>query len=327
MAGATYLAEYADEVCQSWITYAWLTGRSRGKELILANLTKMERTLFDASMTKEWDNWKNFKAVTVVTGKEAKELLEKAKPIPSRWVHTNKNEFDPKLPMQAKSRLVAVGCYESVHVRTDSPTSSLLVFHLICSTAARKHWPLTKLDATSAYLQGDDVDRMLVLRPPSPLPPGVEQGSLFICHGAIYGTKDAGGKWWSKLRRTLRDNSWQESRLERAFFLLFENGKLVGLVGTYVDDLFATGNPDSELYRLTTIELKKVLLLTVEHPPFRYCGKYVEQAKDFSIEISMGHFVDAMEEIEMPKSRAKQSKALATDEEKSFAESVIGSLG
>ena len=106
MAGATYLAEYAEEICQSWITYAWLTGRSRRKELTLANLTKMERTLFDASMAKEWDNWKNFMAVTVVTGKEAKELLEKAKPIPSRWVHTNKNEFDPKLPMQAVSRLL-----------------------------------------------------------------------------------------------------------------------------------------------------------------------------------------------------------------------------
>eukprot|EP00959_Pyramimonas_sp_CCMP1952_P365802 7660861-Pyramimonas_sp.AAC.1 len=92
--------------------------------------------------------------------------------------------------MKAKSRLVAVGRYESEDVRTDSPASSLLVFHLICSTAARKHWPLCKHDATSAYLQGDDVDRMLVLRPPFPLPPGVAAGSLFICRGAIYGAKD-----------------------------------------------------------------------------------------------------------------------------------------
>ena len=267
MDGGAYLAEYdTDEMYYSWMAYAWLTGRSRGKEIDLMNLTKAERKEFDASMAKEWENWRNFRAVTVISGNDAAELLKKAKPIPSRWVHTNKNEFDPKLPLKAKSRLVAVGCYESVHVRTDSPTSSLLVFHLICSTAARKHWLLVKLDATSAYLQGDDVDRMLVLRPPSPLPPGVLPGSLFVCHGAIYGTKDAGRKWWSKLRRTLRGNSWQESRLERAFFLLFDGDILVGLIGTYVDDLFATGDTTNKLYNETMDELRKVLLLTEESP-------------------------------------------------------------
>eukprot|EP00959_Pyramimonas_sp_CCMP1952_P397120 8320619-Pyramimonas_sp.AAC.1 len=71
-------------------------------------------------------------AVTVVTGDDGKELLTGGKPMPSRWVHTNKNEYDPKLPLKAKSRLVAVGFYESMRVRTDSSTSSLLVFHLIC---------------------------------------------------------------------------------------------------------------------------------------------------------------------------------------------------
>ena len=124
MAGGAYLVEHdpdAGAVNHGWIAYAWLTGRSRGKEINLSDLTKAERKEFDVSMAKEWENWRNFRAVTAVSGDDATELLKRAKPIPSRWVHTNKNEFDPKLPLKAKSRLVAVGCYESVYVQTDSP--------------------------------------------------------------------------------------------------------------------------------------------------------------------------------------------------------------
>ena len=49
-----------------------------------------------------------------------------------------------------------------------------------------------------------------------------------------------------------------------AIFFLFEDGKLAGLVGAYVDDLFAIGDPRGNLFKTTTDELKKVLLLTEE---------------------------------------------------------------
>ena len=65
------------------------------------------------------------------------------------------------------AELVAVGCRESSeHIRGDSPTACLLTFHIICSCAARFQWPLRKLDATSAYLQGDAIDRTLLLSAP-----------------------------------------------------------------------------------------------------------------------------------------------------------------
>ena len=71
MAKSTFVIEYdpdADVVYHGWIAYAWLTGRSRGKEINLMDLTKAERKEFDASMAKEWDNWRNFRAVTVSRG-------------------------------------------------------------------------------------------------------------------------------------------------------------------------------------------------------------------------------------------------------------------
>ena len=98
-----------------------------------------QRELLKKSMAKEWANWLHFQAVTVLDPVKGKKLAAQgANPIPSRWVHTNKNEAEPQKGFMAQPRLVAVGCREWVESRTDSPTASLVVFHLTCSTAARR---------------------------------------------------------------------------------------------------------------------------------------------------------------------------------------------
>ena len=56
-----------------------------------------------------------------------------------------------------------------------------------------------------------------------------------------------GAQGASGSRASWQGSPWQETRLERAFSSLFENGKIVGLIGTYVDDLFATGDPNRKL--------------------------------------------------------------------------------
>ena len=82
-----------DAFYQAWMYDAFLTGRGRGKEIDLNKLSKAERKLFDASMAKEWANWSNFRAVTVVPPGEAQGVLARATSvIPSRWVHTNKGD-------------------------------------------------------------------------------------------------------------------------------------------------------------------------------------------------------------------------------------------
>ena len=107
--------------------------------------------MFDASMAKAREKWRNFRAVAAVTGDAAKELLGRARAIPSEWVHANRNEYDSMLRLKATSRLVAVGCCESVHARADLPASSPPVFHPVCSAAARGRRPPFKFGAASAY--------------------------------------------------------------------------------------------------------------------------------------------------------------------------------
>ena len=57
--------------------------------------------------------------------------------------------------------------------------------------------------------------------------------------------------------------------------------------------------------------------------PFKHCGKNVELAVDYAIAISMAGYIDAMDVVTMSTAAARHFKALAADDERSFAESAI----
>ena len=85
-----------------------------------------------------------------------------------------------RLPLLAKSRLVVQGHKEIGDFRCDSPTASLLAFNLLCSIAASKKWTLVAGDAPNAYLQGDPLQRLLVLMPPKPSPDPALKGKYLV---------------------------------------------------------------------------------------------------------------------------------------------------
>ena len=162
-----------------------------------------------ASMAKEWGNWKLFDAAMQLSDEEIASLPKGTPIIGMRWVHTDKNRrlrvpgtATATLPVLAKSRLVVQGCQEdSRNIRGDSPTASLFGFMLVCCVSAMEHFSIGSADATCAYLQGEGIDRLLVLRAPRPPPPGIPEGALFRTKAAIYGTKDAGRPWWMRLKK------------------------------------------------------------------------------------------------------------------------------
>ena len=115
--------------------------------------------------------------------------------------------------MQAKSRLVVQGHREVVDIRSESPTASLLVIQILLSVVSMKRWVVKSADASNAYLQGEAIDRLLILRAPEPPPPGVPRGQLMKAKGSIYGTKDAGRRWWKRLHKVLTGARWCASKL------------------------------------------------------------------------------------------------------------------
>ena len=101
----------------------------------------------------------------------------------------------------------------------------------------------------------------------------------------IYGTKDAGRKFWKKLRRTFVDAGFRENRIYKALYSITnKDGKVVCLLGTHVDDILWANFP--EVDHIITSVLAKFQCGDPEMKNFRYCGKEVVQYEDFTIDVT-----------------------------------------
>ena len=125
---------------------------ARAKELSFAKSDAGRRLKILEARGREWLNWSNFKAVTVLTPEEATEYLmlhPDVEVIPTRWVDTLKSQ--PWEPDRHKARLVVRGDLESEgNARTDSPTCSQTMLSLTLSICAAKRWKLRGGDITAA---------------------------------------------------------------------------------------------------------------------------------------------------------------------------------
>ena len=168
----------------------YLVGTSRSKEVDLKKISDREMTQATASMKKEWGVYNEFSAVKAISQRELDELLKMA-PAPqivdTRWVVTRKDGG-------FKSRLVAIGCQEPKYaIRNDPPTGSHLMIMITLAFSAQPGWRLRALDARSAYLQNDNISRLLLLcMPHDHPPPGCLHSQIMVALGSIYGTRAAG---------------------------------------------------------------------------------------------------------------------------------------
>eukprot|EP00435_Cladocopium_sp_Y103_P058473 s1160_g20.t1 len=324
---------------------AFLTGKAVRSEINLNDLSAEDRAKFDQSMEKEWNSFKKFSAVEVLTESQIAELPQDAEIVNTRWVHTDKNQ-KPRLmagamrrrtgkseaqikkeyPFEAKSRMVVIGCQEKdTGIRSDSPTASLLAFNLVTCLSVIFQWILEAFDASTAYLQSHGIARLLLLRPPRPPPPGVSPFDLLRAKGSIYGTRDAGRSWWKKLFHALFGQGWIMSKLEAALFFLFDGGVLVGALAAHVDDLYATGT--GEKYEKSMKFLEKEIYLKRKVGDFRFCGKNVKQNPDGSVSLDQIDAIESLEYMVLQKDRRAMPNAPLTEDEKSAFRGLIGSLG
>ena len=88
-----------------------------------------------------------------------------------QWVETDKNGFtrshDKSIPADSKSRSAACGNLEDTDgIRTDSPTGDVDVHNLVFSWCVSHKVKIESADIESAYLQGQQNDRMILSRIP-----------------------------------------------------------------------------------------------------------------------------------------------------------------
>ena len=149
-----------------------------------------------------------------------------------KWVFTEKFVNEKKV---VKAHLVARGFEEdSSDLCIDSPICSKQSMHLVFLTAASNKWEIKSLDIKAVFLRGDKIERDVFLRPPGDVCPENEVWKLKSC---VYGLNDAPRAWYSRVNKEMLKRGATVSKYDSALFLWYKDGKLVGILAAYVDDL------------------------------------------------------------------------------------------
>ena len=206
------------------------------------------------------------------------------KVISIRWIVTEKVKEGQRF---CKARLVARGFEEKMeNTDTDAPTCAPEILKLCLSIMMMREWECHSIDIKTAYLQGDQMERELYIKPP------VESGSegIWKLKKTIYGLKDAAKAWYDKVRKVVEELGGMRSSLEPViFYWRDEKEKLMGIMCTHVDD-FCYGGNNTFLKNNMKVMEKKLKVGEKQSKFFKYIGVNISQQSEY-IELDQEEYV------------------------------------
>ena len=152
--------------------------------------------------------------------------------ITTTWVLTEKGD-------EVRARLTARGFQEDGDFPTDSPTVQKHSIRLLLALAVKYGWDISTTDITSAFLQGNPLDRDVYIKPPKE---ANQPGKLYKLNKCLYGLKDASRQWYFKVLNKLKALGFQKAFCDKGVFFLIKDNKLIGFVALHVDDFLHAGN-------------------------------------------------------------------------------------
>ena len=94
--------------------------------------------------------------------------IEGQERLSSHWVMTDKSTPEDN-KKNVKVRLLCRGFEETIKVPADSLTGSKETLRMLLAIAASKDWTIKRKDIKNAYLQGEEIDRLIYMEPPPEL--------------------------------------------------------------------------------------------------------------------------------------------------------------
>jgi len=210
-----------------------------------------------------------------------------------------------------KSRLVGGGhrqdrtLYED-HERS-SPTLSTTGVFTIAGIAAKRGWSRATIDIGTAYLNAKLSDKhqiymriapklsdMLCKIDPMYRDFRCEDGSIVVqLLRALYGLVESSVLWYDELACTLTENGYAVNSFERCIFTKEERGKIISVIGVFVDDLMVLAENDSyidDLYGKLLAKYKEVTINREEQ--LKYVGMLFDYSVPGAVSITMPKFMD-----------------------------------
>ena len=307
--------------------------KARGKVFDYDHEDQETQHGLDTSRMAEWNKWMKFMAVQIVSGSELTKLLQEGhKPIPTQWIDTDKNEHlkrpGCKHSPLFKSRLVARGDLEQSYsdIRTDSPTAEVEALNILLAWCVSSLLWICSIDITNAYFHGMVLDRLMLLRPPKGGLPdkNIPEGSMMLARVPIYGTRDAGRRFWAKLKKVLTDIGLHQNSQCKALFTYQEDGDIKVMIACHVDDLLYATKPGYESYIEKILEAFHVEKEKISEKNFRFCGREIAQDDQKNIKVTCTATAEKIEPVKF-RTGLKKTDA-ANDAENAQLRSVVGSL-
>ena len=212
--------------------------QKRGKLLLYAKEPEHVQRALDETRLAEWKKWQKHSAADVISVQEAARLVsEGAEEIGTQWVEVDRNEKirieseqageAKHVPMNLKSRLVALGNQEKRELRSDSPTADAEGIRLVFSFASSRKAKVMCGDLETAYFTGERTSRVLLLRQPRSRLPGLNPDDRLLARVPV-----------TELRMQDADSGKSfVARWSLEVYTLTVDGQLRGIVATHVDDL------------------------------------------------------------------------------------------
>ena len=217
-------------------TVAAVSKRTRA-EVKVRDLSEHDKKLFDAAKSREIQCWIQTSAVRAML----RTRLNPEQILKSRWVLTWKSPEEGQEQRRAKARLVVLGFQDPklADVVRDAPTLSREGRALVLQTVSSKRFRLSSFDIKTAFLRGQaDAANPLAMDPPEELRRALKLQPGEVCEllGNAYGRVDAPLLFYKELCKQLEALGFQRHPLEPCVFMLYNQGRLSGILGVHVDD-------------------------------------------------------------------------------------------
>ncbi len=192
----------------------------------------------------------------------------------------------------------------------------------VTSLAASYHWQIEAIDVQKTILKFREPGRQLYVVPPRE---AVGDDKYKVCKlkKAVYGFGDAAREGYMTVRSSLTSIGLKQSKIEPSmFYLTNKDGKLVGIMCVYVDDISLHGNRQFR----AVIEILKEKLKVGKHQKldFLFCGmKFNQKATNKTMSISLDPSkLNLMSSIAVKRSADRK----IIDREETEARNLIGTL-
>ena len=235
--------------------------------------------------------------------------------VTTTWVLTEKGT-------EIRARLTARGFMEDDEVPKDSPTMHKSSLRIVLAIAAAKGWIIETSDIRSAFLQGNQLEREVFVKPPKECGLKDKLWKLIKC---LYGLRDASKQWYCKVMNILKKNGFKKSRYDSGlFYIINENEELIGIVGLHVDDFIHCGTKFFNKEILPKI-MEEFTVGKSESRTFMYTGFMIRQDKE-GITLDQTEYVDGIEIPTLDAKRMTETAEEMTAEELTLLRKMTGQL-